>query len=193
MRLPLFSLRRLSPTRLRRPYRCLRNDEGAAAIEFAIVAIPFFMFVMGTIGVGLYFFTTNALEHGVESASRKIRTGEAQKGSLTVGDFKELVCGAAGSYIDCDKLSVLVQNAPTWSDLDPQPCVDGDGMAAATGSPGDVIADYTGGASSVVLVTLCYQWDLAQSFDFLKLGAGPAGSGAAVLQAATAFRVEPYS
>jgi hypothetical protein len=193
MRLPFFSLRRLSPARLRWPSRGLRNDEGAAAIEFALVAIPFFMFILGTIGVGLYFFTSTSLEHGVEAAARKIRTGEAQRTSLTVGAFKQLVCQASGSYIDCDRLHVLVQHAPTWSDLTPQPCVEGSDMAASTGESGDVIADYTGGSSTVVLVTVCYQWDLAQSFSFLKLGAGADGSGPAVLQAAAAFRVEPYS
>jgi hypothetical protein len=193
MRLPFFSLRRLSPARLRWPPRCLRNDEGAAAIEFAIVAIPFFMLLLGTIGASLYFFTTVALEHGVETAARKIRTGEAQRGNLTVGGFKDLVCSEVGSYIDCNKLHVLVQNAPTWSGLSPQPCVDSNGLVPSTGSSGDIIADYTGGASSVVLITLCYPWDLAKSFEFMKLGAGPDGSGAAILQAATAFRVEPYS
>jgi hypothetical protein len=42
-------------------------------------------------------------------------------------------------------------------------------------------------------VTLCYQWDLAQWFSFLRLGKGGDGKGPAVLQSATAFRTEPYS
>ena len=33
-----------------------------------------------------------------------------------------------------------------------------------------MISKYAGGASEVVLVTLCYKWDLANSFQFLKLG-----------------------
>jgi Flp pilus assembly protein TadG len=172
----------------------LRNDRGAAAIEFAIVAVPFFMFVLGTIGIGLYFFTTNSLEHGVEAAARQIRTGQAQKSNITVGDFKQLVCDEAGSYIDCTKLHVLVQHAASWSGITPQSCIDSNhGMAASTGASGDQLYDYTGGASSVVLVTVCYEWDLAQSFSFLKLGVNADGSGSAILQAATAFRVEPYA
>ena len=80
MRLRSFS----RPARLTKKWSALRNDSGSAAIEFAMVALPFFMFVLGIIGVGLYYFTSNALEHGVEAASRKILTGEAQKGDLTV-------------------------------------------------------------------------------------------------------------
>jgi hypothetical protein len=45
----------------------------------------------------------------------------------------------------------------------------------------------------VVLVTLCYTWDLAQTFPFLKLGKNSNGTGSAVVQATTAFRTEPYS
>lgn len=172
----------------------LGDNRGAAAIEFAIVALPFFLFLFSIIGISLYFFTTSALEHGVEAASRKIRTGQAQKGALTVGDFRKMVCDEVGSYIDCDKLSVLMQHASTWSGVSPAKCVDEDGnLAASTGSADDALIDYSGEASEVVLVTLCYKWDLAASMSFLNLGSGTGGSGPAIVQAATAFRTEPYS
>jgi len=194
MRLPLQSLRRISPALRTRISGWIPNERGAAAIEFAIVAVPFFLFVMGIIGIGLYFFTTSALEHGVEAAARKIRTGEAQKSALTVGGFRQLVCQEAGTYIDCNKLRVLIQNSPTWSGITPLPCLDSaNNIAESTGSSDDDLAYYSGEASQVVLVTLCYEWDLAQTFAFLNLGKNSDGSGSAVVQAATAFRTEPYS
>jgi Flp pilus assembly protein TadG len=194
MRLPFYPKKRVSPQPRTKAPHWLRNERGAAAIEFALVALPFFLFVLGIIGVGLYFFTTNALEHGVEGAARKIRTGEAQKSALTVGQFKQMVCTEAGSYINCDKLRVLIQHASSWSAITPQACVDGNNdMVQSTGSSNDAISDYSGAASQVVLVTLCYEWDLAQSFGFLHLGKSADGSGPAVVQAATAFRTEPYS
>ena len=58
--------------------RWQRDDRGATAIEFAMVAMPFFMFCFGILGVGLHYFSTNSLEHAVEAAARKIRTGQAQ-------------------------------------------------------------------------------------------------------------------
>lgn len=173
--------------------RWLRNDDGSAAVEFAIVALPFFMFVFGIIGIGLYFLASSSLEYGVEAAARKVRTGEAQKGSVTVGQFKQDVCSAAGSYIDCNKLTVIVQHAATWSGISPQSCVDSNGnMVASTGTTGDMVSKYTGAASEVVLVTLCYQWDLATTFGFMNLGKNSDGSGPAIVQASTAFRSEPY-
>ncbi len=152
------------------------------------------MIVLATIGFGLYFFTSSSLEHGVEAASRKIRTGQAQKSNMTVGEFRELVCTEAGSTIDCNKLHVILEHKPTWGEITPQSCVDADdNMTASTGDTGDALYDHTGGASEVVLVTLCYEWELAQAFAFLKLGAGEDGSGPAIIQAVTAFRVEPYA
>jgi hypothetical protein len=56
-----------------------------------------------------------------------------------------------------------------------------------------LISQYSGSAKTVVLVTLCYKWDLAQMFSFLKLGSGTNGTGPAIVQSATAFRSEPYS
>ncbi len=171
----------------------LRNDDGMAAIEFAIVALPFFLFVFGIIGVGLYFLASTSLEYGAQSAARKVRTGEADKGEMTVGEFKQLVCDAAGSYINCGKLAVLLDHDKTWSGVTPPSCTDGDGaMVSSTGDSGEPISKYAGGASEVVLVTLCYKWELADSFKFMKLGSGPDGSGPAIIQASAAFKTEPW-
>jgi hypothetical protein len=194
MRTPSKSLNSLNLPRFLRARLWARDERGTSAIEFGIVALPFFLFVLGLIGIGLYFFTMSSLEYGVEVASRQIRTGQAQKGSITVSQFKNLVCQAAGSYIDCNKLSVIIQSGAQWSDIAPQPCVDSNGnMVASTGTGTDSVATYTGAASQVVLITLCYTWDLAQTFPFLKLGKNSDGSGSAVVQATTAFRTEPYS
>jgi hypothetical protein len=173
--------------------RWSRNDKGSAAIEFGIIAVPFFLFVFGLLGLGLYFLASNSLEWGVEEAARAVRTGQAQKGGTTVGNFKNDVCAAAGTHIDCAKLSVIVQHADTWSGIEPQQCVGGDGkVVGSTGSENELVSVYTGSESEVVLITLCYQWELASKFPFLKLGQNADGSGTAILQASTAFRSEPY-
>jgi Flp pilus assembly protein TadG len=191
--------RSLSPIRQRATQPgWLRNENGTAAIEFAIVAMPFLSFVLGILGMGLYFFATTSLEYGVEAASRTVRTGEvrtagASNKAMTVAEFRKAVCDAAGPYIDCSKLSVILQHATSWSGISPQACVDSKGnMAGSTGATGEPITNYSGGASEVVLVTLCYQWDLANAFSLLKLGSSADGSGAGIIQAATAFKSEPY-
>jgi Flp pilus assembly protein TadG len=70
----------------------LRNTDGVAAIEFAMVSLPFFMMMFGLILVGLYFFTTFTLENAVEQAARLIRTGQVQQQGMSADDFKLEVC-----------------------------------------------------------------------------------------------------
>ncbi|MFA5901932.1 MAG: TadE/TadG family type IV pilus assembly protein [Hyphomicrobium sp.] len=201
MRLSCKFLRRvLLPTRAT-SVRLTANEDGAAAIEFAMIALPFLLFILGVIGYGLYFFTNSSLEYGVETAARKIRTGEInsagaarEDNQMTVGEFRKLVCDSAGPAIDCSKLNVIVQHGDDWSEISPQACTDSKGaMSGATGQTGDILANYAGAASSVVLVTLCYEWDLAANFSLVKLGSRPDGSGPAILQAAAAFKSEPYN
>ncbi len=179
--------------------RLLANEDGSAAIEFALVGLPFVLFVVGILGYGLYFLTSTYLEYGAEIAARKIRTGEINSGgangnAMTVGEFRSLVCKAAKPVIDCGKLNVIVQHGTDWSGISPQACVgQNGGMTGATGATGEMLSKYAGEASEVVLVTLCYKWDLANNLSFLKLGSGKDGAGPAIIQAATAFKSEPYS
>jgi Flp pilus assembly protein TadG len=160
------------------------DDRGTTAIEFAMVAAPFFLFAFAIMGIGLQFFTINALEHGVEAAARQIRTGQMQGGKSdgdggtvpnTIQDFKNLVCSEAGSYIsgeldesnNCtnDKLVLHISSGASWSDVSATPCLDADGnLTAMDAEAGDDINSKTGGSSQVVLVTACYQWDLGGDF-----------------------------
>lgn len=169
----------------------LKDKKGVTAIEFAIVALPFFMFTFGVIGIGLHFFTQNALEHGVGSAARKIRTGQAQKGATTVAEFKQMVRDEAGQTIDINKLQVHMQAGDQWTEITPTSCLNAAGeQASGTGNPTDAVGDHSGGAGKVVMVTVCYEWEMAKVLPFLDFG--QAANGAGVIQASTTFRTEPY-
>lgn len=171
--------------------RLRRNEAGTTAIEFAAVAAPFFLFAFGIMGIGLQFFTNSSLEHGAETAARKIRTGQAQKEGKTLDDFKQMVCDEAGGYIECNnKLVVHVQTGSEWADITPIPCLTGGSLTAPAGAGTDPLADSSGTASAVVLVTACYEWTIASELPFLRMG--NMSNGSALIQAATTFRTEPY-
>lgn len=167
------------------------DQRGATAVEFAMVAMPFFMLCFGVLGVGLHFFATSSLEYAVEAAARKIRTGQAQSSGMTAGGFKSLVCSEASATIDCSKLRVHVQSGDNWADIVPKACLDSEKKLAPTsGSSSDKISDSSGEAGKVVLVTACYEWDLATILPFIELG--DMENGSSLIQAATTFRTEPY-
>jgi hypothetical protein len=168
--------------------RFRRNEDGAYAVEFALVGLPFVMLLFGIIIVGLYFFVTFSLENAVERAGRLIRTGQAQVAGMTTDQFKAEVCSRTVSLIDCaGKVRVNVAAWNSFGAISPPSC---------TNSGGDLIPDpppsaVPGDAGAVVLVTVCYEWELAGQLPFLKVG--KMGNGSALIQASTTFRTEPYN
>ena len=59
--------------------RWSKEQSGATAIEFGMVALPFVLLLFGILSVCLYFFTTFTLENAVWQAARAIRTGQVQQ------------------------------------------------------------------------------------------------------------------
>ncbi len=178
------------PSCVARVMRRWRSDnKGVTAIEFGIVATPFFMLLFGIIGIGLYFFTTFTIENAVEQASRLLRTGQAQQAAMTDAQFKTKICELVPGHIDCaGKLKVNVKSFDDSDDITPAAlprCLDGGGnLSSAT--------QYTpGGASKVVLVWVCFEWEFAKSIPFLNFS--DMSSGGRLIQATTTFRTEPYN
>ena len=169
--------------------RLVSDEDGSTAVEFALVSVPFLTFIFGLIAVSLYFFSMTSLDRGMDFMGRKIRTGEAA--TMSVSDFKTQLCSTAGYWIKCPKVEVFVQNFPSWASIQPQPCVNANGQAVTNTSSGaDKIAQYSGPASAIVLVTTCYKWDMAAHIPFVNFG--NMADKSMMMQTATAFRSEPY-
>lgn len=184
LRASLLAEPRFEPRLIRR----WRSDQsGVTAIEFAAVGMPFFMMLFGIMGVGLFFFTTFSLENALERASRVIRTGQAQQAGMTAEQFKTLVCSHAPQFVDCqNKMLVNVRN---YAEADLTPVVSRN-ECLVNNALTNVSIYQPGAASEVVLVTLCYEWEMAKHIPFLNLK--DMGSGARLIQAAAVFRTEPY-
>lgn len=169
-----------------RPVKKWRRDEsGFTAVEFGIVALPFFMLLFGIMEVGMLYFTTFSLENATEQAARLIRTGQAKTSALSAADFKTQVCNRVATYVNCtSKLRVDVESFPNFSGITPPSGLDGGGNLTST-------TNYSiGNGGDVVLVTVFYQWDLTASLPFLKLG--NMSNGSRLIQAAATFRNEPF-
>lgn len=188
----------------KRPNRLIlfaRNEAGTTAIEFAMVIGPFLFLLFGIISVGFYFFVTFSLEHAVESASRVIRTGQAQDSSggktpLTGATFKAKICEKLPPFMECgtttDKIRVNVQTYTGYGTVTAPTCVDNAG--ALIGSAAQTYAP--GGTSSIVLVGVCYEWELSKSMASIPYWIAPQSArmtnGSTLIQAATTFTNEPF-
>jgi len=178
--------------------RRLRGDErGFTAVEFAIVALPFLLLLIGLMSVSLYFFTNFTMESAVQSAARAIRTGQMQQGQgaytglSTNADrktaFKAAMCSKAPTFLDCaNRAVVLVQSSTTFGGITEPVCATNGTMVNQTTAAFD-----PGAASSVVLVTVCYAWQFGGKLPLFKLSNMQDGS--MLMQASAAFRTEPYN
>lgn len=173
-------------------YRLRRDESGTTAIEFGMVAVPFLMFVFALVGIAFYFFIMTSLDKGMDQTSRLVRTGQAQNSNMTVDQFKQKICSSAGGWIKCNKVQVFVTKYPDWSSVQPQKCVDNSGNVVTNSASGsDLISQYSGSASDIVMVTTCYKWEFTASIPYFKLG--NMNDNSMMLQSATAFRSEPYT
>ncbi len=165
------------------------NRSGTTAVEFAMVSIPLLMFVFATFGISMHFFTTTALEHAVDVAARKLRTGQAQASAMTNAQFKQEICNSG--FLDCNKVEVHLSSNDAWSGVSVANCVDGNGdLTASSGASGSPVGDQAGCAGRAFVVTACYEFELAKLIPLLDVGA--MGNGAGLIQASSAGRAEPH-
>ncbi len=170
-----------------------RGQRGAAAVEFAMVALPFLMLLFGLFEIMMIFFIQTTLESAVSEESRKIKTGQANAGpGISAAAFKAGICTRMGGMVDCtNRLFVMVQNQPAIGAL-PTPEADPNLLVSPP-----YVANTAAG--SIVVVRAYYMWPLmtpgistAFKNTVLTGPLGNLGSTNRMLVATSAFRNEPF-
>ncbi|MDC9835761.1 TadE/TadG family type IV pilus assembly protein [Rhizobium binxianense] len=175
--------------RRRKPFtplhRLIGDHKGAAAIEFAILALPLFIMLFGIIEVSLMFFVNSALDASVHKISRMIRTGEAASSKITLGGFKAKICDDMLLSFDCSsglvvKVNVL-SDMSTAASTDP---IDSSGKLAVTETY-DI-----GKGSDYILVQAFLPWTAV--VNFFSLSSAKLSDGSYLLGSSALFRNEPF-
>jgi len=174
------------------PRRFARRQSGAAAIEFAIVALPFLAIMLGTMETALVFFADQTLETMVQQGARLVMTGQAQNnGWNDAATFKSQFCpaGHTSGLFNCDRLFVNVQSYGSFGAVGSVP-------GAPTDNSGNLSAAnqvYQPGTScNIVIVRLYYQWPIIVTFMGFQTLAN-FSSNSRLLTATAAFRNEPFA
>lgn len=172
------------------PRRFRRDERGAAAVEFGLVALPFFMLLAAIIETALLFLADQILETAVGDASRLIRTGQATDTSsdgtaFSHAEFTQKVCDRLYILFDCAYLSTDVRTYTSFGAASYALPLDKDGNLDAT-----KLVYNAGTSSGIVVVRAYYQYPLF--FANLGLGLATLGNGKHLMAAVTAFRNEPY-
>ncbi len=162
--------------------RFCRRDDGAAAVEFSLVMLPFLTLFGVIIQTALVFFAGQTLETAAADSSRLIMTGQAQ--TFDQAAFKNAVCQRIYALFDCASgMYVDVRTFGSFGSITNGVTFDATGKPVTTYQPGS--------AGDIVVVRLIYQWPilvpLVQNF------LADANSNSRMLVATTVFRNEPYN
>ncbi len=135
--------------------RFIKSKNGTAAIEFGIVAIPFFMFLMGIMEISVLFFGGVALENGMVEAARQIRTGQLQFGGGGANQFRNIVCDSIDAFMSCDpsELYIDVRTFDDFGNVNFEDPLEDDDL-------GDDLQFDPGQGGDVILVRVFYTWDV---------------------------------
>jgi len=168
--------------------RLARGRGGSAAVEFAMVALPFLALIMGILEISMIYLVSTTLENATADVARKIRTGELQTtGGATASTFTASICGEL-SWLGSGCTSKLYVDVRTFSTFagvtQPSPVANGAVDPAA-------LQFQLGAAGDIVLVRAFYQWTLFTPV--LDGMAATLNGGSTLITATAAFKNEPYA
>ena len=172
------------------PFRRFGPDaQGVAAVDFAIVALPFLVMLLATLELVIIYFSSQALETFTEDNSRKIMVDLIQQESLTAAQYKAQLCSQLPSLFNCNNFYVDVVSVPpsitaySSSDLS---------LPALTFDAGGNVTNswrfQPGNPGYIVVVRMMYQWSV---FNLpLGLNLVNQSNGSRLLMATAVFKNE---
>jgi Flp pilus assembly protein TadG len=176
-----------SADRLRSCRQFAISKKASAAVEFGLVAAPFFALLMALFQTALVFFAARVLDVTTLQASRYILTGQAQNANYTQANFATYVCNNTFALFTCGNFMINVNTYNSFS-------------SASTTAPtltfnknGQVTNTWTyspGGPNDIVVVQVMYQWPVV--LGPLGFSLANLSNGNRLLMSTAVFKNEPY-
>ncbi|GEO87217.1 MULTISPECIES: TadE/TadG family type IV pilus assembly protein [Alphaproteobacteria] len=162
-----------------RPWRhIVKSRDGAAAIEFAILAIPYFMIIFAILETFTAYTAEQMVTNAVNTMARELRTGNitynlGRSTDMNQTEFRAAFCDEISIMIACSnsevetpaKLYLDVEEMPTFKDI-----ADKVGIPRTGGEYSDLDTSAfhfsPGGSGSINLLRAYYRWDI--TLDFIR-------------------------
>jgi Flp pilus assembly protein TadG len=185
-----------------------RDQRGATAVEFALIALPLFFLLFAILELGLIFVLNLNLSNAAASLGRELKLGEviAPGASVTtsngtqldLSDFKTAICNKIGlvpSATCMNQLQVDVRTLSSFQNQTPPNPISG-GTFSTSG-----LCYYSGPASSVVEFRAYYLWPIVTPILLSSLvnvtsvatGSGTSSGAWFAVSATEVFKNEPSS
>jgi len=164
--------------------RLFRLQDGAAAVEFALVAAPFLALLFAIMETALVFFAGQALDTVAASSARQIMTGQSQSMNQT-NFMNNVVCANVYALFNCSSMMIDVETYSSWSTVNVNLPIDSNGNVESSS-----FQFQQGGPGSIVVMRLMYPWPTFMSLLGFSL-ANTAGNQR-LLMSTVAFCNEPF-
>lgn len=164
-------------------YRFWQEEQGVAALEFSLVAVPLFTLIITTIELGLFYFNAALLEGSVRDAARLIRTGQTVEAADPETLFRETMCGEL-VLLNCSDIILDVHPFESFSQaILSEPVYDEEGVLVSQGF--DV-----GYSEDVIVARASYQYSFLTPLGSSLLAGG--GDRHVNMSSVAIFMNEPF-
>lgn len=163
--------------------RFRRDASGIAAVEFALVAVPFFLLLMAMIETALATTAGVILNNAVSSAARQVMTGSIQKSDMDSDGFRRMICDDIGMMMSCERLSLDMRTFAAGSPIPGSVTLRGGAVDSQ-----DFCFD-PGAQDTITVIRAYYEWPWTTS---MLNSLAEDTNGNAILGAMAAFMNEPF-
>lgn len=178
--------KRVTPKGLLRRY--MRDRKGVAAIEFAMLAFPFFLLLFAILESCIAFAAQQLVANATDDIARQVRTGQLKQSDLVDGKLQTIIC---------DRISLLMSAGCPGLEVDLGSYASFDEAAKVKikwKSNGDIDTSGfridPGGPLSPVMLRVFYRWPVIT--DIMRKRMSNLPDGKALLFAANTWRNEPF-
>jgi len=179
-----------------------RGEQGATAIEFAMIAPAYFFLIIGIMEVSMVMFAQHVLESASANASRIGKTGYVSPTQSQQQTILNTISSLGGFLLDINKVVVTSEAYKSFSGIGSgEPFVDANGNGKwdvgenYTDSNGngkydtDIGTSGYGQAGDIVVYTIAYPWPIMTPIMGLYIGT----DGILTLKSRVVVKNEPYS
>jgi Flp pilus assembly pilin Flp len=182
--------------------RLWTRKDGASAMEFALIAMPLVITLIGILEVAMILFVNVLLEGAVRDSARYGITGYTTGGLSREDRIRKIIKERTVGMVDMTKVKIETLIYQSFSDIGkPEPLTNdvngngrydpGDGFADVNGNgkwDDDMGKAGVGGPGAVVVYRITYNWPLLTGLLAPVMGS----AGYIPLSVSTAVRNEPY-
>ena len=164
-----------------------QEDDGVVAVEFALIALPFFTLLFGLIEASLFFTSGIVLEGASNDAARLLRTGQVQMSANPEDTFEDELCQKVSTLLKCENIQYEVIR------VDPNTFANAEANEPEFDDDGNLVpqAFATGNSNDILIVRTVYRYQFLTPF-IGALITGDAGKDWLNHMSTVVLRAEPY-